>query len=129
MADHKVFISYSQADAEWAKSFADALRKRGVPVWFDEFEIAPGEKLAEAVEAGLRQSDTFVAVMNAEQSFRPALFFELGAAIGLNKRIVAIVPKNFDVTRLPLDFRLRKFLVRDSPEDTADELSHALAAA
>lgn len=129
MTDHKVFISYSEADTEWARSFAAALQQQGVSVWFDQFEIAPGESLRDALESGLRESDIFVAVVNAEHSARPTLFFELGAAIGMNKRVVAIVPKDFDISQLPLEFRLRKYLLRDSPEETATELSHALTAA
>jgi nucleoside 2-deoxyribosyltransferase len=129
MADHKVFISYSRPDTEWARSFAAALQQHGIPVWFDEFEIAPGESLREALESGLRESDIFVTVVNPENPARPTLFFELGAAIGMNKRVVAIVPKDFDVSQLPLEFRLRKYLLRDSPEETASELSHALTAA
>ena len=129
MLDHKVFISYSRPDIEWTRSFAAALQQQGVPVWFDEFEIAPGESLREALESGLRQSDIFVTVLNPESPARPALFFELGAAIGMNKRVVAIVPKDFDVSQLPLEFRLRKYLLRDSPEETASELSQVLTAA
>lgn len=129
MTDHKVFISYSRPDTDWARSFAAALQQQGVPVWFDEFEIAPGESLREALETGLRQSDIFVTVLNPEHPSRPTLFFELGAAIGLNKRVVAIVPKDYDVSQLPLEFRLRKYLLRDSPEETATELSQALTAA
>jgi nucleoside 2-deoxyribosyltransferase len=129
MADHKVFISYSQPDLEWARGFADALRQRGVGVWFDQFEITPGENLRDALESGLRQSDVFVTLLNPKESSRPALFFELGAAIAMNKRVVAIVPKDVDAAQFPFELRLRKYLLRDSPEETADELSQALAAA
>lgn len=129
MAEHKVFISYSRSDFEWARSFAAALQRQGVSVWFDEFEIAAGESLREALESGLRESDIFVTVVNSEDSVRPTLFFELGAAIGMNKRVVAIVPKDLDTTKLPLELRLRKYLFRDSPEETASELSQALTAA
>jgi hypothetical protein len=34
-----------------------------------------------------------------------------------------------DPGNLPLDVRLRRYLVRDSPEHTAEELSNALIAA
>jgi hypothetical protein len=129
MPDHKVFISYSHPDSEWARSFAEALRQRGVPVWFDEFEVAPGESLRDALEAGLRGSDVVVTVLNSEHPAKPTLFFELGAAIGMNKRVVAIVPKDLDLAQLPFEFRLRKYLLRDSPQETADELSQALSAA
>jgi nucleoside 2-deoxyribosyltransferase len=129
MPDHKVFISYSHPDSEWARSFAEALRQRGVPVWFDEFDVAPGESLRDALEAGLRESDIVVTVLNSQNPAKPALFFELGAAIGMNKRVVAIVPKDLDLAHLPFEFRLRKYLLRDSPQETANELSEALTAA
>jgi TIR domain len=78
----RVFISHSALDADWARLFAQALQQRGVPVWFDEFDVHPGESLREALESGLRGSDVFVALLDLEYPAKPALFFELGAAIG-----------------------------------------------
>ena len=129
MDNPKVFISHSALDADWARSFAQALKQRGVTVWFDEFDVHPGESLRDALESGLRGSDVFVALLDAEYPAKPALFFELGAAIGMGKRVVPIVPKGLDPSNLPLDVRLRRYLVRDSPEHTAEELSNALLAA
>jgi len=129
MDKRQIFISYSSADANWARSFAEALKKRGEKVWFDQFEIPPGESLRDALEAGLRESDVFVTLVESDNLHKPNLFFELGAAIGMRKKVVAIVPKDIDPSQLPIELRLRRYLVRDSPEDTAEELSHALAAA
>ncbi|HYK05035.1 MAG TPA: toll/interleukin-1 receptor domain-containing protein [Thermoanaerobaculia bacterium] len=125
----QIFISYSSADAEWARSFAEALRERGERVWFDQFEISAGDSLRDALEAGLRASDVFVTLVESENLHKPNLFFELGAAIGMRKKVVAIVPKNLDPSQLPLELRLRRYLVRDTPEETAEELSHSLTAA
>jgi hypothetical protein len=36
MEERKVFISHSAKDSDWARSFAEALKRRGVSVWFDE---------------------------------------------------------------------------------------------
>ena len=77
----------------------------------------------------MRTSDVLVALLDAESPSRPNLFFELGAAIGMGKRVVAIVPKNLDPKILPLDVRLRRYLIRDTPEQTAEELSNTLKAA
>lgn len=79
----KVFISHSARDADWARSFAEALKERGVHVWFDEFDVRPGESLRDALESGLRHSDVLVALLDPES--KPALFFELGAAISMEK--------------------------------------------
>jgi len=125
----KVFISHTSRDTEWARSFANALKERGVSVWFDEFDVQPGESLREALESGLRNSDVFVALLDAEAPPKPNLFFELGAAIGMGKKVVPIVPKGIDVGALPLDLRLRRYLIRDTPEQTAEELSATLRAA
>ncbi len=129
MDNPKVFISHSAIDADWARSFAEALKSRGVSVWFDEFDVPPGESLREGLESGLRGSDVFVALLDPEYPDKPNLFFELGAAIGMGKRVVPIVPKGLDPRSLPLDVRLRRYLVRNSPEQTAEELSNALVAA
>ena len=125
----KVFISHTARDADWARSFAKALQVRGITVWFDEFDVQPGESLRDALESGLRNSDVLVALLDAEAPARPNLFFELGAAIGMGKRVVPIVPKGADLSALPLDLRLRRYLVRDTPEQTAEELSSTLLAA
>jgi hypothetical protein len=125
----KVFISHTARDTDWARSFAKALKERGISVWFDEFDVRPGESLRDALESGLRDSDVLVALLDAEAPAKPNLFFELGAAIGMGKRVVPIVPKGIDPSALPLDLRLRRYLVRDTPEQTAEELSTTLLAA
>ena len=129
MEKPRVFISHSARDADWARSFAQALKQRGVSVWFDEFDVRPGESLPAALESGLRGSDVVVALLDSEYPAKPALFFELGAAIGMGKKFVSIVPKDLDPHNLPLDVGLRRYLIRDSPEQTAEELSNTLLAA
>lgn len=128
MGKPSVFISYSRRDADWARSFAQALKQRGVSVWFDEFEVRPGEAWHDALESALRNSDVLVALLD-EYPLKPAVLFDLGAAIGMGKKVVPIVPKDLDPTSLPRGLRLRRFLVRDTPEETAEELSHTLLAA
>lgn len=125
----KVCISHTARDKEWARSFAKALKERGISVWLDELDVQPGESLREALESGFRNSDILVTLLDAEASAKPNLFFELGAAIGIGKRVVPIVPKGIDLDALPLDLRLPRYLVRDTPEQTAEELSATLRAA
>lgn len=128
MGRHKVFISYSHSDKEWARKFAETLASSGVEVWFDEFNIKPGQPLVEALEKGLRESDAVVLLINAENVNRPNLFFEIGAALGMNKAIIPVVPKDFEYSKLPLPLQRIKFLVRNSPEETARELASAVEA-
>jgi hypothetical protein len=87
MGKRRVFISHSAQDADWAQSFAQSLKERGVTVWFDGFDVLPGESLRDALESGLRNSDVLVALLDAESPSRPNLFFELGAAIGMAREL------------------------------------------
>ncbi|HYA17568.1 MAG TPA: toll/interleukin-1 receptor domain-containing protein [Bryobacteraceae bacterium] len=125
----QVFISHSATDTEWARSFARALEDRGVTVWLDEFNLQPGDSIREALERALRSSDVLVTLVDAGAPVKPYLYFELGAAIGMGKRVVPIVPKDLDPKALPLDMRMRRYLVRETPEQTAEQLSHTLLAA
>lgn len=129
MDRRKVFISYSMAEADWVKRFAAALSKEGLEVWLADFEVKMGESIGEAVEKGLRRSDLVVALISPGTLKSPALFFELGAAIGMGKRVVAIVPKDLEPSELPVAFRTRRYLFKDSPEVTAKALVAAEASA
>lgn len=124
MAKRKVFISHSATDADWARSFAQALTQRGVTVWSEAFDMQPGESWSDALEAGLRNSDVLVALLDPDPSSKPNLFFELGAAIGMGKKVVPILPENTQS-----DIRFREYLIRNTPEQTAEELSDTLQAA
>jgi nucleoside 2-deoxyribosyltransferase len=133
MSSPQVFISYSSGDADWARSFAEALKQHGVGAWLDQFQVAPGDSIRDALEAGLRNSDVFVALIDprgpGRSSVDPNLYFELGAALGMGKKVVAVVPREIEISQIPFDLRSRGYIMRDSPEETAEELAHALIAA
>ena len=129
MSKPSVFISHSEHDTAWARLFAQALKQRGVDVWIDDVDVRPGESVREALESGIRGSDVLVTLVDPEHPASPSLFFELGAAIGMGKKVVSVLPKSVAPGSLPLDVRLRRYLVRDSPEQTAEALSNTLLAA
>lgn len=122
----KVFISHTERNAAWARSFARALQLRGVTVWFDEFDVRPGELVSEALESGIRNSDVLVALVDGDPSSMPSLFFEYGAAIGMGKPFVPIVPRDIGSTAVPPELRSRRYLVSDTPEQAAEDLSASL---
>jgi hypothetical protein len=126
MATNKIFISHSNADKGWARDFARRLSDIGADVWFDEFNIKPGDSISESVEKGMRASDLIVLLLGDRDTNNGNFFFELGAAIGMNKKIVLIVPEGVSVSQLPISIQRRKYLVRKSPEETAEELAAGL---
>jgi hypothetical protein len=130
MSEPHIFISYSHTDSEkeWVREFVEALQRQGVSVWFDEAELPPGTVLTDAIENALRKSDTLISVVSPEGIKRSAWFyFELGAALGTHMRIVPIVPEDLDPALLPHPLRIRKYLPRKSPQQTAKAFASATA--
>src|ERR1051326_1385097 len=53
----EVFVSYASENRETALAMANDLQRRGLRVWFDQFEIDSGEPFADRILEGLDQSD------------------------------------------------------------------------
>lgn len=52
-----VFISHATEDKEKvARPLAEALRKNGLDVWYDEFSLDVGDSLRESIDKGIRES-------------------------------------------------------------------------
>lgn len=60
-----VFISHASEDkAEFATPLAEALRSKGLRVWFDEFTLTIGDSLRQSIDRGLSQSRFGVVVLS-----------------------------------------------------------------
>lgn len=117
----RVFLSHLNHDRAWTEAFARALEQQGLSVWLDTKDIALGEQWSSKLETALRESDMVVIVLSEGSTSNPWLFFELGAALSLGKRVVPIVAKGVPFGDLPIPIRERRFLVQQTPEETADE--------
>lgn len=126
MSSHQVFISHAASDREWVRAFAAAMRDLGVNVWFDEFNIGPGDSIPDSLERALRDSEIVVLPITRETVHNSNFLFELGAAMGMNKRIVPVVSEDVDYSRLPLSLSRVSVLKQGSPKDTAEEMVRAL---
>ena len=62
---YDVFISHSSKDKPAVRELAQRLKDDGLRVWFDEWEIKPGDMIGLKIEQGLEQSRTLVLVMSA----------------------------------------------------------------
>jgi hypothetical protein len=90
-------------------------------VWLDQDQIRAGDSISDALERGLRESSHVLFVLTPETINKPNLLFEMGAALGMKKAIVPVVPRDLDLSALPQPLRSRQYLVRDSPERTAEQ--------
>lgn len=77
-----VFVSHATEDNDrFARGFAEGLRENGCRVWFDEWELLPGDSLVDKVfEEGLKDADVMVVVLSAHSVDKPWVREELNAA-------------------------------------------------
>lgn len=62
---HDVFISYASEDRQdAARPLAHALRRRGVKVWYDEFELKAGDSLLIKIDKGLIDSRLGIVIVS-----------------------------------------------------------------
>ena len=68
MADdftYDVFLSHSSKDKAVVRAVAERLRADNLRVWFDEWELKPGDSIPAKIEAGLEHSRVLVLCMSA----------------------------------------------------------------
>ena len=115
---NKIFLSYSYNDRAWAKQFAIALETEGIDVWFDR-DIALGEDIREQIQSALRASNTLIVLLSSNSVKSSWIFFELGAAVAGNKRIIPIVIDDIGNEQLPLPVMKYRYLRESSPVSAA----------
>jgi hypothetical protein len=106
-AKPKAFISYSYEDKDTATKIATDLRAGGIDVWFDRWEIQPGDSLVQKIfEEGLSGADAFLALISKNSIDSKWVRHELDVA--LIKRIegiTRIIPLVLDSVTLPEHLR------------------------
>jgi predicted nucleotide-binding protein len=123
MDKQKVFISHSALDNGWSRQFASSLERRGLRVLFASSAVHSGQTLVEAMEYGLRNSNVIALLVTPDTIRRPNLFFELGAALGMGKPLIPVVSEDVDPAALPASLRSRGYLLKKSPQVTAQEFA------
>jgi hypothetical protein len=108
-----VFLSYSSLDKErFAQGLAARLRARGIDVWFDDWEILPGDSLVDRIfEHGLASADVVIVVLSRNSVASPWVREELHA--GLHRRIakeVTLIPVVIDDCEIPTSLHDTKWL-------------------
>lgn len=98
-----VFISYNKADKFQARLLATALAEQGASVWFDAWEIRPGDSILGGIENGLAIADVFALLWSKNSAKSKWVGTELRAY--LRRRIdddsLRIIPLMLDKTPLP----------------------------
>lgn len=116
--DYDVFISHASEDKnDVAKPLAEALRKNGLSVWYDEFELRIGDSLRRKIDKGIANSNFGVIVISRDFISKGWTNYELD---GLITRAV-----NEEQTMLPIWHNITKQEVINYSPSLADKLARS----
>ncbi|MDX6528132.1 MAG: hypothetical protein QOH41_422 [Blastocatellia bacterium] len=101
----RVFISYAHEDESIAHEVAEALRNHGARVWLDQERLKPGESINDAIEKGIADADSFVALVSGVP--RPNLLLEIGMARARGLRVIPVLLAD---TSLPSDLQGLRYI-------------------
>ena len=62
---YDVFLNHSSNDKAVVRPIAERLKKDGLKVWLDDWEIRPGDSIPAKIEEGMENSRVLVLCMSA----------------------------------------------------------------
>ena len=86
-----VFVSYSRADADFARKLNDTLQIQGKTTWFDQESIASGSDFQQEIYRGIKACDNFLFILSPRSVNSPYCADEVEYAAQLNKRFVTVL--------------------------------------
>ena len=119
----KDFISRTTADKEWTDQFATALRDKGVQIWYDGWNLRPGDKWQDRLEDALRDSRIFCVVVGDRGAETPWTYFEIGAALADQKIIVPVLSDTSRQIQLPPMLSRYQAIGERTPVEAASRLA------
>jgi tetratricopeptide (TPR) repeat protein len=116
MADEirDVFISYAHADTDWVRALAENLHNAELRVFYDEWDIAPGDVLVHKLDEGILKSRNGILIVSPASLSRPYVQAEYAAmmtrAIEGKQRLIPVLLKDAEMppllaSRVWVDFR------------------------
>ncbi|NEA99195.1 TIR domain-containing protein [Streptomyces sp. SID13726] len=123
---YDVYVSYAHADRDWTMVLAENLKRLGLSVFIDEWELQLGDHWPSRLDDGLRNADSVVAVVSQAWSRSEYTRQEFTAALESNgnQRVIPVLvddvlPPPFIAERQWVDFRSAS-----SPREYVDRVRH-----
>ncbi|MDJ0554974.1 MAG: TIR domain-containing protein, partial [Microcoleaceae cyanobacterium MO_207.B10] len=95
-----VFVSYSRADADFARQLNEALQTQGKTTWFDQESIATGTDFQQEISQGIQKSDNFLFIISPDSVNSRYCADEVEYAKSLNKRFVTVLHRKVNTAEL-----------------------------
>lgn len=130
--EYDVFISHASEDKEEvARPLAESLRKKGLTVWYDEFELKIGDSLRRKIDRGLANSRFGIVIISRDFLSKGWTNYELD---GIITRSVSgeqiILPIWHNITKkevINFSPSLADKLARNTSIDTIEEITKEIA--
>lgn len=91
---YDLFISHSSKDKAFIHKLADDLKARGLAVWYDKWEMKPGERLRDRINDGITRSQYFLVALSPNSVDASWVRIELDSAMikELENNRVVVIP-------------------------------------
>ena len=128
MNSSPTFISYAHEPESRAvaRALATRLRRDGVPVWLDEWELQPGEEWQSKVKAVLKESKTILAIVSKSSLESEWLQSELKDALAQNKVVIPVLNDKAGFSDIPEWLRDRQAVTPLDDDHAYQQLLKAL---
>jgi hypothetical protein len=118
--DIDAFISYARADQAWVRVLAENLHQAGLEVYYDEWEIGPGDVLVHRLDEGLGGSRNGVLVVSPSALSRLWVNAEYAAlmtrAVEGKQRLIPVLLRDAELPPLLASLVWVDFRGVDGPE-------------
>ena len=99
----KIFISYSQADSDFALKLGKDLRSAGANIWIDQLDIETGERWDRTIQKALQDCDSLIIILSPAAMDSDNVMDEVAFAFDEKKQILPVLYKDCNI-----HFRLRR---------------------
>jgi hypothetical protein len=121
-----IFLSHTSIDKPFVEKLAKDLKRLGINVWFDKWEITVGESITWKIDDGIRENEFLGIVLSPEALISEWVKSEIssGWVKQMQSRKVIILPILYRTCQIPLFLQDRKYAnFTISYESGLDELA------
>ncbi|MEU4445118.1 toll/interleukin-1 receptor domain-containing protein [Actinosynnema sp. NPDC050801] len=112
--EYDLFISYSHRQREFVQALAVKLRRSQLRVWFDDWEMQPGDYLRDRIVSGIGQSRYLLVLMSTDALTSNWVKYELNCGItseieALGVVVIPALAPEMSPELLPLDLKAKYY--------------------